>query len=106
MPVAKLFRETVIKRAQNDPEFRIGLITEALNEILEGDIETGKTLLRNYLNVTESIQQIARRINKSDKSIRRMVGPSGNPTLKNFIELVNACKEFEHIKVTVQKKAA
>jgi hypothetical protein len=33
-------------------EYRKELIIEATNAFLEGDIETGKTLLKDYLNAT------------------------------------------------------
>lgn len=36
-----------------------------------------------------------------EESIRRMVGPSGNPTLINFINLLGACKRRENIDLRV-----
>jgi hypothetical protein len=41
--------------------FRAHLIEEALNCFLAGDIDTGKDLLRDYLNATESTHIIADR---------------------------------------------
>lgn len=99
MALTRVFRDTVKKRAKQDPEFRVRLITEALNSILEGDMGTGKSLLRDYLNATDALADIAMKMNKNDKSIRRMVGPAGNPTMKNFINLINACTENEHIQL-------
>lgn len=102
MPLSRSFRETVMARAQKEPEFRAELISEATSAFLDGDIDTGKSLLRDYLNATELLPHIAQIMNKDDKSLRRMLGPNGNPTLKNFIELLHACQQEEHIRFEVK----
>jgi len=40
-------------RAQWDPEFRKALLQEGIECLLAGDIEVGKTVLRDYINATE-----------------------------------------------------
>jgi hypothetical protein len=65
------------------------LIIKATNAFLDGDLDTGKTLLRDYLNATEALPSIARELAQDEKSIRRMIGPKGNPTLKNFVKRVS-----------------
>ena len=102
MPLSRSFRETVMARAQNDHEFRAEMISEATSAFLDGDIDTGKSLLRDYLNATNSMPRIARSLKKDDKSLRRMLGPNGNPTLKNFIELLHACQHEEQIRFEVR----
>ncbi len=97
MPLSRAFRQTVMARAQDDHEFRAEMISEATSAFLGGDIDTGKCLLRDYLNATNSMQRIALLLKKDDKSLRRMLGPKGNPTLKNFIELLKACQHEEQI---------
>ncbi len=99
MALTKSFRETVQKRVRNDPEFRIHLLEEAMNCFLTGDINTGKSLLRDYLNATESTRDIADRIATNVKSLQRMVGPKGNPTTKNLFLIFNACTSNEGIKI-------
>lgn len=102
MPLSRAFRETVMSRAQSDPIFRAEMISEATSAFLEGDIDAGKTLLRDYLNATGNLAEVARALNKDDKSLRRMLGPKGNPTLKNFIELLNACRQEEQVRFEVR----
>ena len=102
MPLSRSFRETVMARAQADPEFRAELISEAAVAFLDGDVTMGKSLLRDYLNATESFTRIARSLQKDDKSLRRMLGPKGNPTLNNFIELLHACQNEEQIRFEVR----
>lgn len=59
MPLTRDFSETVMARAKSDQEFRGELIVEATNAFLGGDVETGKALLRDYLNGTESTTDVA-----------------------------------------------
>ena len=46
------FRETILALAQREPEFRRGLLTEALDCFLNGEIAEGKLLLRDYLTAS------------------------------------------------------
>ncbi len=101
MPLTKQFRETVMARAKDDKEFRQELIIEATNALLEGDIDTGKSLIKDYLNATEAFTAVADQLQKDEKSIRRMLGPSGNPTLKNFIGILQACSSTEHLSLKI-----
>lgn len=101
MPLTKQFRETVMARAKADKEFREELIIEATNALLEGDIDTGKSLIKDYLNATEAFASVADQLQKDEKSIRRMLGPSGNPTLKNFIGILQACSSTEHLNLKI-----
>ncbi len=55
MPLTRDFRETVMERVKSDPDFRDALIVEATHAFLMDDMETGKALLRDYLNATESM---------------------------------------------------
>jgi DNA-binding phage protein len=101
MPLTKNFKDTVMARAKADKEFRAELIIEATNALLEGDIDTGKSLMRDYLNATGAFAVVADQLHKDEKSIRRMLGPSGNPTLKNFIGILNACSGTEHLDLRI-----
>ena len=53
MALTRSFRETVKERAVRDPEFRIGLLTEAIECLLNYEIDVAKILLRDYVNATE-----------------------------------------------------
>ena len=47
MALTRDFRDTIKARAERDPEFRIGLLQEAIEAFLDADLETGKVLLRD-----------------------------------------------------------
>ena len=101
MPLTKSFKDTVMARAKTDKDFRGELIIEATNAILEGDVDTGKSLIRDYLNATEAFVTVAEELQKDEKSLRRMLGPGGNPTLKNFIGILKACSSTEHLQLKI-----
>ena len=44
MPLTRDFNETVKARAGRDPEFREGLLREAVGALLRGEVEVGKAL--------------------------------------------------------------
>ena len=101
MTLTRDFKETVMARAGRDPAFRSALLIEATDAFLGGDIDTGKALLRDYLNATSALPTIDDELNLNKKSLRRMLGPAGNPTLKNFINLLTACSRIEHLQLRV-----
>jgi len=88
MPVTRKFRTTILSRASVDPKFRRQMLIEAVNELLTGDLEAGKAMLRDYINATITFPELARKIKKTDKSVHRMLGPSGNPRAENILEII------------------
>ncbi|MEJ2347521.1 MAG: transcriptional regulator [Gammaproteobacteria bacterium] len=102
------FRETVQDRAQADARFRCALLTEAVSEMLSGDLAVGKTLLRDYVNATLGFERLAAEVDRPVKSLQRMLGPSGNPTAGNLIAILKVLQEHEavQIKVKLHKDAA
>ena len=50
MSLTRDFRETVQARARRDLAFREGLLKEAVECLLAGDVDAGKIVLRDYLN--------------------------------------------------------
>ncbi len=106
MPVTRKFRTTIVARANSDPEFRREMLTEAVNELLAGDLEAGKAMLRDYINATITFSQLARKLKKSDKSVHRMLGPRGNPRAGNIIEIIKILQAHERVKLRVKAHKA
>ena len=74
MALAKSFRETVRARAQRDPKFRLALIREAVEKLVNGDVESGLSILGDYVNATVGYKTLAERTSKNPKSLMRMLG--------------------------------
>lgn len=107
MPLTRDFKHTIQERAQKDLKFRRGLFEEAINEFLAGNIEVGKELLRDYINATIAFSTLAHKLHKSDKSLQRMLGPRGNPTVNNFFNILKIIQRKENIRLlTVVKPKA
>ena len=102
MPITRKFRKTILSRAERDAAFRRHMLTEAVNELLSGDLDAGKAILRDYINATITFQGLAKELDKSSKSIHRMLGPRGNPRAENILEIIKILQTHEHIKLHVK----
>jgi len=48
--MAKEFRSTLLDRAQRESEFRKAMLKEGIDAMHAGDVEIGKSILRDYIN--------------------------------------------------------
>jgi DNA-binding phage protein len=101
MPLTREFKETVKARAERDPEFRAALLTEAVELLLEGDLETGKAVLRDYINATVGFEKLARATGTPAKSLMRMLGPSGNPRAENLLTMIAKLQRITGLHIAV-----
>lgn len=58
MALTRDFKERVRARAQSDPGFRRALLQEAVERMLDGDVDTGKLVLRDYINTTLGFEEL------------------------------------------------
>ena len=87
---------------QRDPEFREALLQEGVACLLAGDLETGKAVLRDYINATIGFEALGNLTGKSPKSLMRMLGPAGNPQAKNLLEIIWHLQEREGVRFEVR----
>ncbi len=97
MPLTHDFKETIRGRAQRDPAFRQALLREAVECILNGDLATGKAVLRDYVNATAGFQAIEKRTHIPAKSLMRMPGPKGSPSAANLTSILTALQISEGV---------
>lgn len=102
MTLTREFKVTIQARAERDPEFRIGLFKESINCFLLGDLDTGKLLLRDYINATVGFEELGNLVNKSPKSIMRMFSAEGNPRADNLFAVLSMLQQQEGIHLTVE----
>ena len=107
MSVTRQFKETIQARIARDPAFREELLNEGVDCLLAGDVETGKAVLRDYVNATIGFQQLGRLTAKSPKSLIRMLRPGSNPHARNLFEIVVHLQKNEgrHLKMQAARKA-
>lgn len=106
MVLTRSFRDTVAARARHDPAFRAALFQEALQSLFDGDTDTAKTLLRDCINATVGFDALAKLSGLPVKSLMRMVGPNGNPSLRNFATVVRVMQQQMEMKATAQVSCA
>src|SRR3954447_9091778 len=58
MALTRSFKETVKARAERDPAFRDALLTEAVDQFLAGDLNTGKGGLGGYINTPTHLYRV------------------------------------------------
>ncbi|MGA7891606.1 MAG: transcriptional regulator [Candidatus Sulfotelmatobacter sp.] len=106
MALTRDFKETIQARARRDRAFRKELLREAVESFLSGDVETGKTVLRDYIHATVGFSELAESTHHSPKSLMRMLGPSGNPQARNLFEIVSFLRQKEKVRFKVHAAAA
>lgn len=106
MPLTRDFKQTMQARVRRDAAFRKELLRESVESFLSGDIETGKAILRDYINATLGFAKLAKGTGHSPKSLMRMLSPSGNPQVRNLFDIVGYLQHNEgvHFKVAVTRQ--
>ena len=84
MVLTRDFKKTIRERVERQPAFREALLTEGIESLLTGDVDTGRAVLRDYINATVGFQELGVLTDKSPKSLMRMFGPGGNPQARNL----------------------
>ncbi len=102
MALTRDFKETIQARVRRDPRFRAELLKEGIQCLLSGDVETGKTVLRDYINATIGFDELGAVTDKSPKSLMRMFGPRGNPQARNLFEVIGYLQENEGLRLEVR----
>ncbi len=105
MPLTKTFRETVQARARRDVKFRQALLAEAMQALLDGNVEEGRAALRSCINATVGFEKLGTAMGRSPKSLMRMFGPSGNPTAENLLGVIGILQEEAGVRLRVRAVA-
>ena len=102
MALTRDFKELIRDQAQADPAFRKALLREAIDCMLEGDVATGKAVLRNYINATVGFPELEKTVNIPTTSLMRMFGPKGNPTAANIFGVLAELQKQEGVRFEVR----
>ena len=88
MARTKSFQDLVHRQAKTDKKFAEALLREGIDAMLSGDMETGKTILRDYIKATMGFEKLGEATGAPPKSLIRMFGPRGNPQAKNLFNVI------------------
>ncbi|MFZ2445893.1 MAG: hypothetical protein WAW37_06015 [Syntrophobacteraceae bacterium] len=104
MTLTREFRTTLLVRAQRDADFRRAILKEGIDTLLAGDVNTGKAILRDYINAAVGFAELADAIHIPAKSLMRMFGPKGNPRADNLFNVIQHLQDREGIRLEVTQR--
>lgn len=100
-PLTGSVRELIDGYITSDPAFRQALIQQAVEAMLAGDVDTGKTILRDYIKATDGFERLGRAIGTPSKSLIRMFGPRGNPQARNLFGVIGYLQKRDGLELRV-----
>lgn len=106
MALTRSFKDHIKAKIKSDPEFRQALFQEAVQTLIEGDVGTARTVLRDFINATIGFAALAKATGIPPKSLMRMFGPSGNPTAANLSEVIRVLQKKTGVHLEVRASAA
>jgi len=106
MPLTCSFNATVREHATRDPAFRAALFSETIAALLDSDLETAKAGLCAYINATIGFESLAKATSIPPKSLMRMFGPNGNPTVANLCGVIGVPQKKTGVHLEVRAKAS
>ncbi|MGO9271782.1 MAG: transcriptional regulator [Terriglobia bacterium] len=95
MANTRRFSDTIRADLESSVEFRRALLSQAVSCMVSGDVETGKIVLREYVNGTVGFLKLGVALGRSPKSLMRMLSPAGNPQARNLFEMIAYLQKIE-----------
>jgi hypothetical protein len=102
MTLTRSFKGTILARVEEDPRFREELLKEGVECLISGDMDTGKAILRDYINATIGFEDLGALTNKSPKSLMRMFSVKGNPQAQNLFEVIGLLQQREGVHLEIR----
>jgi len=106
MALTSDFRETVQADIRRDPVFRRGILSEAVESLLDGEVALAKELLRNYINATVGFPKLAAHTKIHMRTIHQTFGPKGNPTASKLFHVIAYLQQAEGVRFEVRPTRA
>lgn len=89
MAKTRSFRDLVERHVKGDAKFAEALLREGIDAMLSGDLDTGKTIMRDYIKATVGFERLGEATDTPPKSLIRMFGPRGNPQARNLFSVIS-----------------
>jgi DNA-binding phage protein len=101
MAKTKSFSDLVQKNVRADKKFAVALLREGVDALISGDVESGKTILRDYIKATVGFEKLGAATGAPPKSLIRMFGPRGNPQAKNLFNVIGYLQKRAGVRLHV-----
>ena len=89
------------QHVKDDKPFAQALLREGIDAMLSGDLDTGKTILRDYIKATVGFEKLGEATDTPPKSLIRMFGPRGNPQAKNLFSVLGYLQKRAGVRLHV-----
>ncbi|WP_420606630.1 DNA-binding protein [Novosphingopyxis sp.] len=73
-----------------------------MNAFIAGDVDTGKSVLRDYIKATLGFEELAAQTGKPSKSLMRMFSPLGNPAADNLFLVIGTLQRASGVSLEVR----
>ncbi len=103
MARTKSFRDLVEYHVKTDKKFAEALLREGIDAMLSGDLETGKSIMRDYIKATVGFEKLGEATDTPPKSLIRMFGPRGNPQAKNLFSVIGYLQKRAGVRLHVAR---
>ena len=104
MVLTRSFKELDQENVARDPAFAEALLREGIDTMLAGDVDTGKAILRDYINATIGFEKLGKATGTQSKSLMRMFGPRGNPQARNLFNVIKYLQECAGLELRVAER--
>jgi DNA-binding phage protein len=101
MVLTRSFKELMQENIARDPAYAEALLREGIDAMLAGDVDTGKALLRDYINATVGFEKLGKATGTQPKSLMRMFGPQGNPQARNLFNVIRYLQKYAGLELHV-----
>ena len=103
MAKTKSFRDLVERQVKDDRKFAEALLREGIDAMLSGDLDTGKTIMRDYIKATVGFEKLGEATDTPPKSLIRMFGPRGNPQARNLFSVIGYLQKQAGVRLHVSQ---
>ncbi len=104
MALTKPFHDLVRARVKRDPAFREGLLSDGIEAFVRGETEIAKSILRHYIHATGGFEKLGEATGIPPKSLHRMLGPKGNPTMTHVGAMLAHFTRRRRLSIRVQPR--
>jgi hypothetical protein len=106
MALTRSFRELVQRHVADDSVFAEALLREGTDLMLAGEVDAGKTILRDHIKATVGFERLGQVIGIPPKSLIRMFGPRGNPQARNLFNVIGYLQKQAGVELHVAPNSA
>jgi DNA-binding phage protein len=102
MALTRNFLDTIAADLKGNREFRLAYLGETIESFHDGDLATGKGMLRNYINATVGFGALSKATEIPVKSLMRMLSASGNPQADKLFAILSHVEGLERVRVKLE----